>query len=546
VAQALAGDNVVVNGLPSAQFSSKNVGLNLPVSVANFTLSGQDADNYTATGLTGITATISPAPLTATASAFTKVYDATTSATPSLTISGLISNETLGVTGTGSLNSKNVLEANTLTVGSVALSDGSNGGLASNYVLGAGQTAPASITPATLSATGIAASKSIYGSPVVPGSAEISGVIGRDDVIVGVTLHKVSRSSSNHVNAGSYQQAVTTLSGQDASNYKLTPFTTTDANYVVAPLMLSGSIESRSTNAGAVLTPGVATLNNVIPTDSVSISEVVVVIPGAAPGSKTGNVVGSFVGSQKIASLNGADAANYDFSKVVGDYLVKTGFSSGTVYPREMTSSWARAEAVTQSFAELPVTAQTSKVATAQVSAQMPRENLEATKNDAPSVGSKSVASVPKDRGVVSVFAANKNPIVIQSIASFNKTTPSTPFSASYSSLLGETTTFPGPSIVYSGEASQISAESDGTNQGEVMAPIYASIRELLANPTTYQVIGAASSIVYMVKTLVMPAMTSALSTAPNHAPSRAPVKAPTQPSSFLNNASNTRLSRRA
>jgi hypothetical protein len=348
------------------------------------------------------------------------------------------------------------------------------------------------------------------------------------------------------VNAGYYRQKLTTLSGQDANNYTFTPFTTSDANYVVTPLILSGSIASRSTNAGAVLTPGVLTLSNLIPTDLVSVSEVVVAIPGAAAGSKSGNLVGTFVGSQKIASLNGADAANYDFSKVVGDYSVKTGFSSGTIYPREMTFSYVKAELATQASTELSFPAQTSKVAIAQVSAQMPREKIEAIKNDDQSVGVNLVASVPKDRKVVSVFNVSKNSTLIQSIASFDKPTQSTQIPANSSSLLGETTTFPGASIVYKGVASQISVESDDANQGEMMAPIYASIRELLSNPTTYQVIGAASSIVYIVKTLITPAMTSALSASPTHSPNRAPVRTPTQSSSFLNNASNTRFTRRA
>jgi hypothetical protein len=150
-ASPLAGDSVTISGVPSAQFSTKNAGQNIPVIFDGMTLSGPDADNYTATGLTGITATISPAPLTATASAFTKVYDATTSATPSLTISGLIGSETLVVAGEGDLNSKNVVDANRLTVTSVSLSDGTHGGLASNYVLNAGQTAAAAVTPAVLS-----------------------------------------------------------------------------------------------------------------------------------------------------------------------------------------------------------------------------------------------------------------------------------------------------------------------------------------------------------------------------------------------------------
>jgi hypothetical protein len=101
-------------------------------------------------------------------------------------------------------------------------------------------------------------------------------------------------------------------------------------------------------------------------------------------------------------------------------------------------------------------------------------------------------------------------------------------------------------SNLYKGESTEISSGIVGTDQVDVMAPIYASIRELLSNSTTYQVIGAASSIVLMVKTLVTPAMTTVLNSVPSHSPSRAPVRVPTQSSSFLNNASNTRFARRA
>jgi filamentous hemagglutinin family protein len=547
VVQALAGDTVAVSGLPSAQFSTKNAGLNIPVTVANITLSGPDADNYTTTGLTGIVAKINQAPLAASVSPFVKVYDATTSATPVLTItSGLIGAETLVVAGTGSLNSKNVLDANRLTVGSVALSDGSNGGLASNYLLNAGQTALATVTPAILSATGIAASRSIYGSQVIPGTAVISGVVGGDVVKVGVGLEKISLSSSNNVNAGSYKQALTTLSGQDAGNYKLTPFTTADANYVVSPLMLSGSIASRSTNAGAVLTPGVATLSNVIPTDIVSVSEVVVEIPGAAPRSKTGNVVGTFVESQKIASLSGADAANYDFSKVVGDYSVKTGFSSGTIFPRETISSNVKVNQLIQASPELSVSVQTNKVEASQAAVEARRGNAAPIKNEQGPVETNLIASVPPAQKAVVAIAASKNLTSTPTITSFDKSAQSKNMTSAASSFLGETISFPGMSNLYKGESTEISSGIVGTDQVDVMAPIYASIRELLSNPTTYQVIGAASSIVLMVKTLVTPAMTTVLNSVPSHSPSRAPVRVPTQSSSFLNNASNTRFARRA
>jgi filamentous hemagglutinin family protein len=545
-ASPLAGDSVTISGMPSSQFSTKNAGQSIPVIFDAITLSGPDADNYTATGLTGITATISPAPLTATASTFTKVYDATTTATPSLTISGLIGNETLVVAATGTLNSKNVSEANALTVDSVALSDGSNGGLASNYVLSPGQTAAATVTPAVVTATGISASSSIYGSQITPGAVATSGLFSADSVTLGVVLENVSHSSSNHVNAGAYKQALTRLSGQDASNYTFVPFTTPEANYVVTPLVLTGSIASRSTNAGAVLTPGIATLNNVIAGDAVSITEVIVAIPGAVAGSKTGSAAGTFVGSQKIASITGADAANYDHSKVLGDYSINTGFSSGAVYPPEMTSSFARADKFIHKTNELPIENQTNNVKALSLALDKRVEVTEVNKYEQLSAMSSLVVPAAHAAQVFAPVVTNKNPAEIQNTNSLDISKQSTLTPNYASSFSDGVTSFEGMSNIYKGESSEDSNAMGAPNQDDVMAPIYKAVRDLLANPITYEVIGAASSIVLMVKTLVTPAMTTLPNTAPVHSPSRAPVRVPTQSSSFINNQSNMRIARRA
>jgi hypothetical protein len=80
-----------------------------------------------------VAANITPKALTASVAAPSKVYDGSTSAAPTLTIlSGLIGTETVGASGTASFNTKDVLTANTVTVNSTLLADGSNGGLASN------------------------------------------------------------------------------------------------------------------------------------------------------------------------------------------------------------------------------------------------------------------------------------------------------------------------------------------------------------------------------------------------------------------------------
>jgi hypothetical protein len=402
------------------------------------------------------------------------------------------------------------------------------------------------VTPALITATGIAASGSIYGSQVAPGSAFLSGVLGADVVKADVALENVSRSSSGNVNAGAYKQTLTNLSGQDASNYTWAPFSTTVANYVVTPLVLRGSITAASTNAGSLLTPGVATLTNVIAGDALSVSEVVVAIPGAVAGSKTGNVVGTFAGSQKIASLSGADSANYDSSKVVGDYSVKTGFSSGTVYPREMSMSFVKTNSSSQTPSELSLPAQASKATTSQVMPQKSGADTEASNTQRRLVASNPLVSAPAVSKVALISSPIKKPPTVNQTLALSLATPSANSPTYASSFLGESAGNLGMSNVYNGESSEVSTQRGEANQEDMMAPIYAVIRELLASPTTYQAIGAASSIVLLVKTLVTPAMTTVLNGAPTHSPSRAPIRTPFQSSSYLNNQSNFRFARRA
>ncbi|NCV19470.1 MAG: hypothetical protein EBW42_12080, partial [Rhodobacterales bacterium] len=84
----------------------------------------------------------------------TRLYDATTNAVASdlTTISGRVGSETLNLSGTGTIASKNVGPNKAVSVGTLALADGSNGGLASNYTLSGG-THQLTVDPRPLNAT---------------------------------------------------------------------------------------------------------------------------------------------------------------------------------------------------------------------------------------------------------------------------------------------------------------------------------------------------------------------------------------------------------
>ena len=96
------------------------------------------ASNYTLTGHAASTFQVTQAPVTLSGS---KTYDSTTTVSSSnLTVaSGLIGSETLGLTGDVDTNSANagtyVASSGQITPTSIALADGSNGGLAANYAI---------------------------------------------------------------------------------------------------------------------------------------------------------------------------------------------------------------------------------------------------------------------------------------------------------------------------------------------------------------------------------------------------------------------------
>ena len=155
-----------INHSLTATFDNKNVGSSKVVTVNSVSLSngsnGGLAANYSlSTGQT-TTANITPKTLTATASASNKVYDGSTTATTTLSFSGLVGSETLGQTVGSTFSDKNVGTSKTVTVNSITLADGTNGGLAVNYSISTGQTTTANITAKALSVSGITASNKVY------------------------------------------------------------------------------------------------------------------------------------------------------------------------------------------------------------------------------------------------------------------------------------------------------------------------------------------------------------------------------------------------
>ncbi|CAN1556218.1 Filamentous haemagglutinin, N-terminal [Burkholderiaceae bacterium] len=252
-------------------FSDKNAANGKTVSVGGIAVSGTDASNYSLVNTTTTTtANITPKALTASVTAPNKTYDGNTTATPTLTItSGLVGAETVAATGIASFNSKNVANANTVTVNNTSLADGSNGGLATNYSLAAGQTVAAYITPKALTATVAAPNKTYDGTTTATPTLTINpaGLVGSETVTATGTA---TFNTKNVATANLVTVNTTTLANGDsggvASNYSLAAGQTVAASITARAIAVDAPTVTKIYDGSSSITPSIATINPLLPT----------------------------------------------------------------------------------------------------------------------------------------------------------------------------------------------------------------------------------------------------------------------------------------
>ncbi|WP_158601891.1 YDG domain-containing protein [Pararobbsia silviterrae] len=299
----VAGDNVVF-GDTSANFSQANVGNNLPVSVLGITASGTDAGNYTLLNSSAdTTASITPRVLSLQG---TRVYDTTTNADSSLFATGGsiagVNGETLTLSGTGTLTSKNVgNQVPFSNLGTLALGNGT--GLSSNYTL-AGGTDWVTITPVTLTVSGTVAHDKQYdgNSDAALTGATLVGVLGSDNVVLGDD----TVGQFNDKNVGTDKPVTTsmTVSGTDAGNYLLIQPAGLTASITTLPILVvvaTGSNKVYDTTTTATVALSSPT---VVSGDNVTFSD-------TSANFATANVGNAIPISVLGIGISGADAGNY-------------------------------------------------------------------------------------------------------------------------------------------------------------------------------------------------------------------------------------------
>ena len=233
-----------------------------------------------------------------------RVYDGTNIVNADIfSLSGLIGGQTLTLSGSGTVADKNVGVNKPVSLGSLALGDGT--GLARNYTLYGGGTRVATITPAPVTASGIIASNKVYDGTSVATvtGGTLLGVVSGDSLAL-----SLGAGSFNDKNVGTAKPVTVTglaLSGADATNYTLASSTSVSADITPAGLTVSGvSAASKVYDGSIAATLSGGVLSGALVGDSLSFS-------GASGSFNDKNVGTAKPVTVTGLTLGGADAANY-------------------------------------------------------------------------------------------------------------------------------------------------------------------------------------------------------------------------------------------
>ncbi len=313
----IPGDNISFASGPS-NFASPNAGPGT-VTTVNIAATGTDASNYSYNTTSTTPANILPALITLNA---TRPYDGTTSADASLfTIGGTlttgIAGQTLTLTGSGTLDSKNAALEDFAGLGSLTLG-GNNGSLASNYTLGTGTGDTVDVTPLNITVSAAAANKVYDGTTTAAVTLTGNGVIAGDNL-------SFTDSSANFVNPNVVgNETVNVLgitgSGTDLANYNiLNTSATATAMITPVPIVLQSTrVYDGLPDAAASLFLTGGTLAG-IPGQTLTLT---------GSGVLTTKNVGSQQPFQSLGTLalgNGTGtASNYTLSPISNDWVTIT------------------------------------------------------------------------------------------------------------------------------------------------------------------------------------------------------------------------------
>ena len=302
-------------------FTNPNAGMgDKTVTLSGVTVNdGNGGGNYAVTYANNTTSTINPAELTFAGTVAGKTYDGTTAATLSgYTLTGLVGTQTLAATGTAAFSSANAGSDIPVAISGITLGNGTNGGLASNYVVNPAASTTGTIDPKMLTVDTVVANKVYDGSTAATlVSAGLSGFVGDQTVSAadtgGATFNTKDVGNDKPVTITGLE-LVNGTNGGLASNYEIPADATGSANITPATLQVAGVVALNTVYNGtttANLNTQGAVLTGIIGSDSVSV------------GSITGSYLTPAVGTNKPITtsgfvLTGADAMDYTLEQPTG------------------------------------------------------------------------------------------------------------------------------------------------------------------------------------------------------------------------------------
>ena len=257
------------------------------------------------------TLTVNTKTLTAIATATDKTYDGTTTATVGLTLSGVESGDTVTSTNSSTFSQFDVGTSITATVNSITLA----GTDSSNYTISTGQTDTANITPASLTITADAQSKT-YGDTFTFDGDEFttSTMVGSESISSVLFSVASSADSTTTANVGSYAitpSSASATSGTNLNNYSITY---ADGSLTVGKRTLTATLTGSTTKAydgttAATLTSSNYALSNLVTGESITVSETSATYDNKNAG--TGKTVTANLASDDFTAASGTSLSNY-------------------------------------------------------------------------------------------------------------------------------------------------------------------------------------------------------------------------------------------
>jgi hypothetical protein len=303
----LAGDSVALSG-SSGSFADKNVGTAKTVTVSAGALSGTDAGNYLlASNTVTTTADITARGLTvAGLSVSDKVYDGTTAASLSGlagALQGVLSGDTVTLnpgSASATFSDKNVGQTKSVNLAGLSLSGTDSG----NYGLSIPTDLRATITPATLSVSGLSVADKVYDGTVqarLTGVSTLNGVLGQDNVSLNLQDASAVFLDRNAGAAKPVTLGALALAGSDARNYTLT--TPTGLSATISPRALGLAFSSPSKTYDGTTTATITAQDDRVTGDALTLA-----FTAAFADRNAGTAKPVAISSITLA---GEDASNY-------------------------------------------------------------------------------------------------------------------------------------------------------------------------------------------------------------------------------------------